>query len=172
MTEVLSDTDAGSSLGSLVARLHKAIWAEHCPNGERAALRRWSPEQPIPIAFYSLWLCHLADDLPSESQIQAWMMIAWGMTTMGKAGHDPNRPLGQALAESKFSKARIEQLLSAPEDVRPALFMSMVRFLAAKHESFNWREAAAFLLTQDQDRREGICRRIATAFYRKASETK
>jgi CRISPR system Cascade subunit CasB len=169
MTEALSEvteTATGSSLGALVARIHAAIWAEHYPNGERAALRRWSLEQPIPLAFYRLWLRHLDNDLPPAPQTTAWMILTWGLANMGQGAHDPKRPLGQALAESKFSEGRLEQLLSAPEDVRPDLFMSAVRFLAAKGERFNWREAAEFLLTQDQDRRESLCRRIATAFYR------
>jgi CRISPR system Cascade subunit CasB len=169
MTEALSevtDTATVSSLGALVARIHAAIWAEHYSNGERAALRRWSPEQPIPLAFYRLWLRHLGDDLPPEFQTPAWMTIAWGLATLGKEGHDPRRPLGQALAESKFSEGRLEQLLSAPEDIRPDLFMSAVRFLAAKGERFDWRDGAAFLLTQDNEQRQRLNHRIAAAFYR------
>jgi CRISPR system Cascade subunit CasB len=169
MTEALSeatDTATWSSLGARVAQMAAIIGAEHYPNGERAALRRWSLEQPIPLAFYRLWLRHLGDDLPPEFQTPAWMTIAWGLATLGKEGHDPRRPLGQALAESKFSEGRLEQLLSAPEDVRPDLFMSAVRFLAAKGERFDWRDGAAFLLTQDNEQRQRLNHRIAAAFYR------
>jgi CRISPR system Cascade subunit CasB len=169
MTEALSevtDTATGSSLGARVAQMAAIIGAEHYPNGERAALRRWSLEQPIPLAFYRLWLRHLGDDLPPEFQTPAWMTIAWGLATLGKEGHDPRRPLGQALAESKFSEGRLEQLLSAPEDIRPDLFMSAVRFLAAKGERFDWRDGAAFLLTQDNEQRQRLNHRIAAAFYR------
>ena len=169
MTEALSevtDTATGSSLGARVAQMAAIIGAEHYPNGERAALRRWSPEQPIPLAFYRLWLRHLGDDLPPEFQTPAWMTIAWGLATLGKEGHDPRRPLGQALAESQFSEGRLEQLLSAPEDVRPDLFMSAVRFLAVKGERFDWRDGAAFLLTQDNEQRQRLNHRIAAAFYR------
>ncbi|MCL6555569.1 MAG: type I-E CRISPR-associated protein Cse2/CasB [Burkholderiales bacterium] len=169
MTEALSevtDTATGSSLGARVAQMAAIIGAEHYPNGERAALRRWSLEQPIPLAFYRLWLRHLGDDLPPEFQTPAWMTIAWGLATLGKEGHDPRRPLGQALAESQFSEGRLEQLLSAPEDVRPDLFMSAVRFLAAKGERFDWRDGAAFLLTQDNEQRQRLNHRIAAAFYR------
>jgi CRISPR system Cascade subunit CasB len=88
------------------------------------------------------------------------------LATLGKEGHDPRRPLGQALAESQFSEGRLEQLLSAPEDVRPDLFMSAVRFLAAKGERFDWRDGAAFLLTQDNEQRQRLNHRIAAAFYR------
>jgi CRISPR system Cascade subunit CasB len=57
-------------------------------------------------------------------------------------------------------------LLSAPEDVRLDLYMSAVRFLAAKGETFNWRDAAHFLLTQDAAKRDSLNRRMATAYYR------
>jgi CRISPR system Cascade subunit CasB len=169
MTEALSeatDTATGSSLGARVAQMAAIIGAEHYPNGERAALRRWSPGQPIPLAFYRLWLRHLGDDLPPEFQTPVWMTIAWGLATLGKEGHDPRRPLGQVLAESQFSEGRLEQLLSAPEDIRPDLFMSAVRFLAAKGERFDWRDGAAFLLTQDNEQRQRLNHRIAAAFYR------
>jgi len=169
MTEALSevpDTATGSSLGARVAQMADIIGDEHYPNGERAALRRWSPGQSIPLAFYRLWLRHLGDDLPPEFQTPAWMTIAWGVATLGKEGHGPRRSLGQALAESQFSERRLEQLLSAPEDVRPDLFMSAVRFLAAQGERFNWLDAALFLLTTDADKREHLHRRIARDYYR------
>ena len=60
----------------------------------------------------------------------------------------------------------IERLLSAPDDVRIDLFMSAVRFLAAKGERFDARDAAQLLLTLDADKREGLHRRIAAAYFR------
>jgi CRISPR system Cascade subunit CasB len=140
--------------------------ASHYPKGDHAALRRWAPGQPVPLAFYRLWLRHINAELPPESQTPVWMMLAWGLATMGEGAHDPRRPLGQALAESKFTEGRLERLLSAPEEVRLELFMDAVRFLAAKDESFDWREAAQFLLTTDPAKREALHRRIAAAFYR------
>jgi len=165
MTEALSEPAAASLLGARVAEMAATIGAEHYSNGERAALRRWSPEQPIPLAFYRLWLRHLGSDLPPESQTNAWMTIAWGLATLGQTGHDPRRPLGQALVESQFSEGRLERMLSAPEEVRIDLFMDAVRFLAAKHERLDWLEAAKFLLTTDPTKRESLHRRIAAAFY-------
>jgi CRISPR system Cascade subunit CasB len=41
-----------------------------------------------------------------------------------------------------------------------------VRFLAAKGERFDWRDGAAFLLTQDNEQRQRLNHRIAAAFYR------
>ncbi|MEW6695412.1 MAG: type I-E CRISPR-associated protein Cse2/CasB [Pseudomonadota bacterium] len=153
-------------LASRIARLVSVIGHEHFPSGDRAALRRWAPGQSIPLAFYRLWLRHQGDDLPGESQTEAWMALAWGVATSGQDCHDPRRPWGQALAESRFAEGRLEQLLSAPDDVRIDLFMSAVRFLAAKGESFDWRDAAQFLLTQDAAKRDSLNRRIAASYYR------
>jgi len=161
-----AQTTAESSLGSLVAQMANAIAASHYPKGDHAALRRWAPDQAVPLAFYRLWLHYLAADLPPEGQTPAWMTLAWGLAMLGEGAHDPRRPLGQALAETKFAEGRLERLLSAPEEVRLKLFMDAVRFLAAKGESFDWREAAQFLLITDPAKREALHRRIAAAFYR------
>lgn len=155
-----------SSLAATVGRLAGVIGHPHYPTGDRAALKRWAPGQPLPLAFYRLWLRHIEDDLPTETQAPAWMALAWGMATLGAASLRMERPLGRALAESGFAEARLERLLGAPDDLRVELFMSAVRFLAAKNESFNWLDAATFLLTTDAQARERVCRRIALAFYR------
>lgn len=155
-----------SSLGSRIRTLAGEIGSSRYPNGERASLKRWAPGQPIPLAFYRLWLRYMDSDLPEESQTEAWMTLAWGLAMSGEASHDPKRPLGQALAESGFSEGRLERLLSAPDDVRIEIFMSAVRFLAAKGERFDWREAAQFVLTRDADKREAVHRRIAAAYFR------
>lgn len=155
-----------SSLASTVARLAAVIGNPHYPAGDRAALRRWAPGQPVPLAFYRLWLRHSGGELPSEIQTEAWLLLVWCAATLGQEAHRPTRRLGQALAESGFSEGRLERLLSAPEGARSELLISAVRFLAAKGECFDLTEAARFLLTTDQARRDSLNRRIAEAFYR------
>lgn len=157
------------SLEHCIGLLSGLIGSAHYPNADRAALKRWAPGQPIPLAFYRLWLRHVGDDLPPEGQTEAWMTLAWGLALCGPGGHRPGRPLGQALAESGFAEGRLERLLSSPADMRIELFTSAARFLAAKGEAFDWAEAAQFLLTHDADKREAIHRRIAAAYYRSVS---
>lgn len=166
MSEPAPASPNASSLAGIVGRLAHAIAAEHYPNGDRAALRRWAFGQPLPLAFYRLWLRQIDGDLPPEAATDAWMLLAWSLATMGAQSHAPERPWGQALAEGGFAEGRLERLLSAPEDVRPELFMAAVRFLAAKGERFDLTEAARFLLTSDADKREAVHRRIAQAYYR------
>jgi CRISPR system Cascade subunit CasB len=166
MTTLAQNLPAGPSLASDVAQLSGVIDSPHYSSGDRAALRRWAPGQPIPLAFYRLWLRHLDSDLPVEGQAEAWMTLAWGLATCGAGCHDLKRPLGRALAEAGFSEARLERLLSAPPDLRVDLFMSAARFVAAKAERFDWRDAAQFLLTLDANKREGLNRRIAETYFR------
>lgn len=168
MKEQATDTahSTEANLGSLIARLAHIVHAAHYPAGDRAALRRWAPAQPLPLAFYRLWLRQAASDLPSEEQTQAWMTILWSIATLGAGGHVPKRSLGQALAESDYSEGRLEQLLGAPEDKRVELLMSAVRFVAAKGNGFDLADAASFLLTTDPDKRERLHRRLAIHYYR------
>lgn len=154
------------ALASVVASMAGILGQPHYPPGDRAALRRWAPGRPIPLAFYRLWLRHLGDELPPDSRISAWMALACGLALAGPESHRKGRPLGQALSESGFSEARLERLLGAPDDLRLDLFLSMVRFLAAKSESFDWTDAAALLLASNPDTREQTHRRIAESFYR------
>lgn len=155
------------SLASRVNRLAKLLGAEHYPGSDRAALKRYAPGQPVPLAFYRLWLRHLATDPPQEEATPAWMLLAWGLASSGPASHRQGRPLGQCLAESSYSEARLERLLAASDDdMRVALTSSMLRFIAAKGEAFDWVQLAQLLLTRDEDARERLHRRIATDYYR------
>jgi CRISPR system Cascade subunit CasB len=172
MTETARQTQVqADSLATQVARLVGVIGSLHYPSGDRAALRRWAPGQPAPLAFYRLWLRHLDSELPPTMQLDAWVALTWAIATLGADAHAPKRPLGQALAESQFAEGRLERLLSAPDDVRLELFMSAVRFLAAKGERFDLTEAASFLLTHDPAKREALHRRIAAAYYRHAKDS-
>jgi CRISPR system Cascade subunit CasB len=166
MTESAAATAAKPGLAAEIARLASIIDRPDYSPGERASLRRWAPGQPIPLAFYRLWLKYLRAELPEERQAEAWMALAWGLATCQRGCHTPGRPFGQALAESDFPEGRLERLLSAPEDVRIELFMNAVRFLASRGECFNWVEASQFLLATDPQKRESIHRRIAAAYFR------
>lgn len=170
MSETATMQERSSSLSSALARLAGVIGAPHYPAGDRAALRRWAPGQPVPLAFYRLWLRHVGGELPAEHQTDAWMLIAWVIAVLGGEAHDPKRPWGQALAEAGYSEGRLERLLSAHDDLRADLFMQAVRFLAAKGERFNLVQGAEYLLTEEPTKRETLNRRIAQAFYRHLPE--
>lgn len=154
------------SLASRVGRLAGLLSSPHFAASDRAALRRHAPGQPVPLAFYRIWLRHMDADLPSDHQSKAWTLLAWGLATAGSGAHRPDRPLGRALAECGYSEARLERLLSADAEIQRPLFASLVRFMASKGEGFDWRDAARLLLVVDDEKRESVHREIATAYYR------
>jgi CRISPR system Cascade subunit CasB len=146
--------------------------AEHYPGGDRAALKRHAPGQPPPLAFHRLWLRYLNTELPHEAATPGWALLAWGLANCGPASHRPGRPLGQCLAESGYAESRLERLLAASDDdMRLALAASLVRFVAAKGDAFDWAQLAQLLLTRDDEARERLHRRIATDYYRHLPRT-
>lgn len=158
---------AGRDLAGRVNRLAAVLGAEHFPGGDRAALKRHAPGQPPPLAFYRLWLRHLNAELPHDAAVPGWALLAWGLASSGPAPHRPGRPLGQCLAESGYSEARLERLLAASDDdMRLALAAALVRFVATEGDAFDWVQLAQLLLTRDDDLRERLHRRIATDYYR------
>lgn len=160
---------ADDALPSRIARLAGVITSDHFPNAERAVLKRWAPGQPPPLTFYRIWLRSIGEELPGSVQTHAWMLLLWGLA-LG-VGHQRGRTLGRVLAESRYAEARLERLLSAPPDVLPDLFASLVRFLAAKGESVDWLDAAGLLLTHDIHKREAVHRRIASDYFRHLPRT-
>lgn len=170
----VSSSSSQEALGPRVARLAGVLSSEHFPTADRAALKRHAAGQAPPVAFYRLWLRHLHDDLPGEEDTQSWALLAWGLALMGAKAHRPDRPLGKVLAKAGYTEARLERLLSADADIRLDLLASLVRFIAAKGEGFDWLDAARFLLTRDPERREAINRHLAADYYRnlpKSQET-
>jgi len=157
---------AEPGLEQTVSRLAHELAQAHYPNADRAALKRWTPSAPLPLAYYRLWLQHLRTEPPSEQQTLDWMAIVWGLALSGSKAHQAQRALGEALAQSGFAQARLERLLSAPEALRFDFYQSAVRFLAAKSEGCNWADWAFYLLTRDPEKRESLHRRIALSYYR------
>lgn len=157
---------AEDDLAAHIGRLAGLLGSAHYPGADRAALKRHAPGQPPPLAFYRLWLRHLGTELPPDGQTAAWALLVWGLALAGAGAHRPGRGLGRMLAESGYAETRLERLLAADDDARERLFASLVRFLAAKGEGFDWLHAARLLLTRDADARESLHRRIAADYYR------
>ncbi len=157
-------TEAADSLASTIGKLAAYLGGEIIPSVDRAALKRMTPDSTLPLAYYRLWLLHLGGEPPAGDVY--WSTIVWGLALMGKGAHVPKRGLGKALAEAKFSEARLEQLLGAPEDIRNDLLRRAIRFLGANRQGFNWLDAALLLLTRDDEKREQLHRKIAADFYR------
>jgi CRISPR system Cascade subunit CasB len=153
------------TLSHRLGKIAGIVSSERLPTGERAALRRMIPGQPLPLCFYRFAFSYLPAGW--EYMLEDWTTIIAGIALMSPNAYNPQIGLGQALAEAKYSESRLERLLAADNDVRRTLFLRAVRFLAAKSYSFNWAQGARFLLTKSKDKRETMNLRIARDFYHK-----
>ena len=149
---------------SLVARLAGLIASENFPNADRAALKRMDPEREPPLAFYRFAMRHLPDGW--QRQKREWLTILQGLALMSPRIHDPGLAFGRALAENRYSEARLERLLATREASQRALLSRAMRFLAAKKIAADWRDIARLALTQDSEKRESLTMKIATDYYR------
>lgn len=155
-------------LPSVVSRISAIISSHHFPTGDRAALRRMTPDQPLPLVFYRFALQYLPDhwDRAKEDE-RNWSTIVASIATMSPNAHDPTRGWGKALAQAGFSESRLERLLQSSGDTRRTLVLRAARFLAAKNIPCNWTEGAWLLLIPENnvEARERLHHRIAKDFY-------
>ncbi|MGB4009315.1 MAG: type I-E CRISPR-associated protein Cse2/CasB [Bacillota bacterium] len=161
-------------LGSVIATIAGVIGSDRFSTGERAALRRMTSRQPPPLAFYRFALSHLPTGWDSSKDSQKdWITLLAAIAIMSPNAHDPKCNLGRVLAETNYSEARLERLLSdsAAGDVRRILVLRAARFLAAKSSPFNWVQAARLLLTQDNEKLMAVREQIAKDYYQIKRET-
>jgi len=168
MPDARSDSrSTPDSLGSVVARLAGLIASENFPNTDRAALKRMGPGHEPPLAFYRFAMRHLPESW--EHQNRQWQTLLQGMALMSPRIHDSALPFGRALAENRYSEARLERLLATEDESHRALLVRAVRFLAAKKLACDWRDIAHLLLIRDENKREAQHMKIATDYYRNRS---
>lgn len=161
----MSNLPIEETLSVQVPRVATILSSDTFPTGTRAALKRFSPGQALPIEFYSFAYRYLPNGWDRNED--SWATIVAGISLMSPSAHDSHIPYGQALAESGYSNLRLERLLQSEGQVQRTLFLRSVRFLAQKSVPFNWVEGASFILTEDQIRRELINSRIARDYYRR-----
>lgn len=150
------------NLAQVISRLAHVITADDFPTGERAQLKRLDPDGPPSLTFYRFAFRHLPENW--EKQQAAWMTLVAGIALMGRTAHRPDRPAGQALAESGYTEARLERLLAAEGETLHTLLLRAARFLAAKNEACNWTDFAYLLGLRGDSERARL--QIARYYYR------
>jgi len=145
---------------------------EKTDSGERAALARLSPDQPLrPNEISALARALLAAGLEPDNWypavLQRWALIAHGMAL---AGHDGRGRLGAQLAQAGVAESRVTKLLTARGDAFVQLLPSVLRLLASKGVAPNWHELGPLVLKQNGDREnlqdaEQIRLRVAGAYF-------
>ena len=82
------------SSGWGIARIAGVLSGERFPTGTRAALKRFSPGEHVPIEFYSFAYRYLPDGW--EKSMDAWATIVAGIAMMSPNAHNPQVRYGQA----------------------------------------------------------------------------
>lgn len=159
---LLATLSEGEKFPSLIGRIARILGAEEFPTGERAQLKRMTPGNTPPLAFYRFAYRHLPEDW--ERRREAWMTLVAGLAILGPGGHSPERKVGQVLAAAKYSEMRLERLLATEGETLHTLFLRTVRFLAAKGAAVNWLDFAHLLGLAGDPQHARM--RIAQDYYR------
>jgi CRISPR system Cascade subunit CasB len=123
-------------------------------SGERAALARLQPDslQPHQLAALAraLLAAGLSPDQWHTDTWPRWALIAHGMAL---AGHDGKQRLGRQLANAGVSESRVTKLLTSRGTAFTQLLPRVLRLLASKGVSPNWREMGELVLTEGSSER-------------------
>jgi CRISPR system Cascade subunit CasB len=166
-------TQPSREWSAAVEAVASAIASGRLGPGELAELRRLSPEDPAPPAFWHalIRLVEPKDQGPGgtdrrQAWERQWAVILAGMATLG---HIRDTSFGQALAEAGYAEPRLRRLLRARgtrlwDEVRLG-----VRFLAAKGAAIRWQDCAELVLADPEAHpswAERVRRHIARDYFR------
>ena len=181
-TESCSLPPPAASLDQVVGTLAWDMAADGFARGDLAELRRMDPDDPDASAFWRLMARH--DLLGSPAVERKWALILHGIALMtrttgtepaSRSAHDGTTPVGRALffggnperTNAFYSESRLNRLLTARGPVMHTLLARTFRMLGTVDQSFDWREMARMILSDERSasRVEGVRRSIANAYY-------
>ena len=162
-----SATGTPSPYGALAAAIARSS------TGERAALARLDPDQPLrPQAIAALSRALVDTRLEPENwhpaTWQRWALVAHGIAL---AGHDGSARLGAQLARAKVAESRVTRLLTARGDAFTQLLPRLLRLLASQGVRPNWYELGPLILKESkpesdaQQEADAIRLGIAKAYF-------
>ena len=161
------------SIDAIAYRLVSDIASPSFPRGDLAGLRRMKPEEPDMAAFYQLMARRGL--LRNENLETRWALIVHGIALMTPTAHDGRTPVGEALfvggdsgrTNAFYSELRLNKLLNTHGSTLVSLMAQLFRMMSAARQPFDWREMAAFILSEgiDEDAAEESRRRIARSYY-------
>jgi CRISPR system Cascade subunit CasB len=129
-------------------------YVQRAGTGDRAALARLQPDALQPHQLAALARALLAAGLSPEQwhadTWPRWALIAHGMAL---AGHDGKQKLGRQLAKAGVSESRVTKLLTSRGDAFTQLLPRVLRLLASKGVSPNWRELGELVLIESSTQR-------------------
>jgi CRISPR system Cascade subunit CasB len=140
-----------------------AITHPDFPAGDRAELRRWTPGELPPIAYWRLAADRIPREMRGGQRDQGWSAYTHALSLLAPSGHVQGMSLGRALRTTRYHEKRPSRLLNAPQgDEFRADLLTAVRWLSAHREGVDVTELAdAFRFGGADSSRE----RIARGFY-------
>ncbi len=161
------------TINAIVYRLVSEIGSPTFVKGNLAELRRMNPEEPNSAAFYQLMGARGL--LRNEALETKWAMIIHGIALMTPTAHHSGTSVGEALfkggdpsrTNAFYSGLRLKRFLRASGSVLVTLTKQLLLMMKAAQQPFDWREMAAFILSEgvDSEKAEESRRRIARAYY-------
>jgi len=131
-----------------------AAYIQRASTGDRAALARLKPEalQPHQLAALAsaLTAAGLAPEHWHAHTWPRWALIAHGVAL---AGHDGKQKFGRQLANAGVSESRVTKLLTSRGDAFKQLLPRVLRLMASKGVSPNWRELGELVLKEGSPQR-------------------
>jgi CRISPR system Cascade subunit CasB len=163
--ERLSHADAAHEIAG---RLHPD--RGDLSNGDRAELRRISPEAPFTPTLWRLLLEYNIEEPPGwwRNGSQVWEK-RWATLVMGMAHcaglHDRSAPFGDALYDAGWAEGRLVRLLETPADRLHVPVRRLAQYLSSQSHPADW-TAVSRLLFDSGEYAEETRLSIARDFYR------
>lgn len=158
---------APKKLQDVADALHKALGV--MSNGDRASLRKMSPEDLHQPAFWKLSTGFLQAALPPEDtawravQEQRWAVV---LSVAASALHSPSMRLGSALARAGVAEVRLTRLLRARGDQLPVAVRTLAQQIVTSGVPFDFADLAWLVLSEGSADEDRARQQIARDYYR------
>src|SRR5690625_695068 len=137
-------------------------------NGDLAALRRTSPDNPFTPTLWRILLSLDLNESPPWISQELWER-RWATLLMVMAHnvglHTYSVPFGESLALAGWSELRFVQLMKSRGENLEKHLRRTARFLASKNQAANWSDAARLLFSQSGEIGNNIRLSISRSYY-------
>lgn len=164
-SESTKNIEYGTIVGKIATMLKKDGTLS---TGEKADLRRISPDQPFTPALWRVLLMMDLDESPAwirrEQRERRWATLLMGMAHCAGL-HEYNVSLGKALAEAEWTELRFVQLMRAKDETLETHLRRISQFLSSKNQEANWTDVARLLFFQSGESGEKVRLSISRDYY-------
>lgn len=168
-SEMKSKTNNKIDYGKIVGKIATMLQQDGAlSTGEKADLRRISPDQPYTPALWRVLLMMDLNESPGWISQEQWER-RWATLLMGMAHsaglHSYKVSLGEALAGAGWSELRFVQLMRAKDERLETHVRRVSQYLSSKNQKANWTDIARLLFFQSGEAGENVRLSISRAYY-------